>query len=48
MSVTDGKAKAPKKASTKKITQAQEDALKAALRPQPLNTFRCPLSLNPR
>lgn len=31
MSVTDGKAKAPKKASTKKITQAQEDALKAAL-----------------
>lgn len=31
MSVTDVKAKAPKKASTKKITRAQEDALKAAL-----------------
>lgn len=31
MSVTDVKAKAPKKTSTKKITQAQEDALKAAL-----------------
>ncbi|EIA4658359.1 ParB/RepB/Spo0J family partition protein [Salmonella enterica] len=31
MSVTDVKAKAPKKASTKKISKAQEDALKAAL-----------------
>ena len=31
MSVTDVKAKAPKKASSKKITQAQEVALKAAL-----------------
>lgn len=31
MSVTDVKAKAPKKASSKKITKAQEDALKAAL-----------------
>lgn len=31
MSVTDVKAKAPKKASSKKITQAQEDTLKAAL-----------------
>lgn len=31
MSVTDVKAKAPKKASTRKISQAQEDALKAAL-----------------
>ena len=31
MSVTDVKAKAPRKTSTKKITQAQEDALKAAL-----------------
>ncbi|MCG7803928.1 ParB/RepB/Spo0J family partition protein (plasmid) [Enterobacter asburiae] len=31
MSVTESKAKAPKKTSTKKITKAQEDALKAAL-----------------
>ncbi len=31
MSVTDVKAKAPKKASSKKITKAQEEALKAAL-----------------
>jgi len=31
MSLTDVKAKAPKKASSKKITKAQEDALKAAL-----------------
>ncbi len=31
MSVTDVKAKAPKKASTKKITKAQEVALKTAL-----------------
>ena len=31
MSVTDVKAKAPKKTSTKKITKAQEEALKAAL-----------------
>ncbi|KKY64914.1 ParB/RepB/Spo0J family partition protein [Klebsiella aerogenes] len=31
MSVTDSKAKAPKKASSKKITKAQEEALKAAL-----------------
>ncbi len=31
MSVTDVKAKAPKKASSKKITMAQEEALKAAL-----------------
>ncbi|SMG62046.1 ParB/RepB/Spo0J family partition protein, partial [Cedecea sp. NFIX57] len=31
MSVTDVKAKAPQKASSKKITKAQEDALKAAL-----------------
>jgi len=31
MSVTDVKAKAPKKASSRKITKAQEDALKAAL-----------------
>jgi len=31
MSVTDVKAKAPRKTSTKKITKAQEDALKAAL-----------------
>lgn len=31
MSVTDVKAKAPKKTSTKKITKAQEDALKTAL-----------------
>lgn len=30
MSVTDVKAKAPKKASSKKITKAQEEALKAA------------------
>lgn len=31
MSVTDVKAKAPKKTSTRKITKAQEDSLKAAL-----------------
>ena len=31
MSVTDVKAKAPKKASSKKITKAQEAALKIAL-----------------
>jgi ParB family chromosome partitioning protein len=33
MSVTDVKAKAPKKASSKKITKAQEEALKPPLRP---------------
>jgi len=36
MSVTDVKAKASKKASSKKITKAQEEALKAALEAAPL------------
>jgi hypothetical protein len=48
MSVTDVKAKAPKKASSKKITKAQEVALKPPLRPLRSSMFRCPISLNPR
>jgi hypothetical protein len=48
MSVTDVKAKAPKKASSKKITKAQEEALKAALEAAVIEYVPLSVSLNPR